>query len=63
MIDKQKFGRSRLPRIQFEVPADFKEKVEEKCRKEGYSVRFVGTAMFKEYLSLPVMPKKYELSK
>lgn len=55
---KEAFGASELPRLSAEVNRDLKKSFDEKCRIEGVSMRFVLTALVKEWLALPTIPKK-----
>lgn len=57
MLIKKQRGISKLPRINFEVPAEIKKAVNKKCRIEGLSMRLVGTLLFKEWLSIPAIPE------
>lgn len=50
-------GKSKLPRINFEVPAPIKEAIVKKCDIEGISQRTVGVMLFKEWLALPAVPE------
>lgn len=50
-------GRSKMPRINFEVPENIKDAVIKKCRIEGLSQRTVGIGLFKEWLTLPAVPE------
>lgn len=50
-MSKHNYGKSELPRLQFEVTANMKRRVEEKCFTDCLEVKAVGTELFERWLN------------